>query len=160
MATFSLFLSHPYATKFDILEARACTWWVYEYSPEYLPQFIPLSVTLIAYPCKNRKGLHHASLPKGLKSLITAVGWILSAKDKETPCKKTRCAKADFPSQAVADWGWTAQHSTRGFTKIRGNIGEHAADYGETGRATAGESFAHGSKTTCLLLPHFLFFLT
>lgn len=115
-------------------------------------------VTPTAYPCKTRKGLHHASFPKGLKSLIIPVGWILLAKDKETPRKKARCAKADFPSQAVADWRWPAQHSTRGFTKIRGNIGEHAADYGETGRATAGGSFAHGNKTSCFFLPLFFFF--
>lgn len=158
MAPFSLFFSHAYAQKaaFDILEARVCTWWVWD-SQECLPQFIPLSVSLIASPCKNRKGLHYASFLKGVKDLIIPVGQMLLAKDKETPCKKARCTKADFPSQEVADWRWAAQHSTRGFAKIRGNTGEHAADYGEKGRATAGEPFAHGNKTSCLLLPQFLF---
>lgn len=145
---FTLFFSHAYVTTGSILEARAYTWWVWD-SQEYLPQF--------CIPPQKRKGLHCASFPKGLKRLIMPVGWMLLAKDQETTCKKARCAKADFPSQAVADWRWTAQHSTRGFTKIRGNIGEHAADYGETGRATAGEPFARGNMIPCLLRPQFLF---
>lgn len=63
-----------------------------------LPQFITVTATLIAYPCKSRKWFHCASFPKKLKSLIVPVGWILLAKDKETPCKEARCATADFPS--------------------------------------------------------------
>lgn len=49
-------------------------------------------------PLQTAKSGFSICFPKKIKSLIILAVWILLAKDKETPCKETRCATADFPS--------------------------------------------------------------
>lgn len=60
------------------------------YSHSLFSLYTPLQTTKtgfsVCFPNEKKK-----------KSLIIPIGWILLAKDKETPCKETRCATADFP---------------------------------------------------------------
>lgn len=78
-------------------ESTSYALWVYE-TQVILPRFIPIHWSHCIPHCKLQKLVSlYVFQMKKKKSLIIPIGWILLAKDKETPCKETRCATADFP---------------------------------------------------------------
>lgn len=88
-----LFVCHIKCIYFS--ESMSCALWVYE-TQVIFPQFIPIHCLHCIPHCKLQNAVSPC-FPNKIKSLIALAVWILLAKDKETPCKETRCATADFP---------------------------------------------------------------